>query len=78
MKIKTRHIYPLILFFMAFLNNMLAQNNPKGVFDGHQDIGAVKHKGDVSYHDHDQEYLIAGSGANMWFGDDQFQGFGVG
>lgn len=58
---------------MAFLNNMLAQNNPKGVFDGHQDIGAVKHKGDVSYHDHDQEYLIAGSGANMWFGDDQFQ-----
>lgn len=58
---------------MVFQNNMLAQNNPIGVFDDHQDIGAVKHKGDVSYHSDDQEYLIEGSGANMWFGDDQFQ-----
>ena len=58
---------------MVFQNNLFAQNNPIGVFDDHQDIGAVKHEGNVSYHSDDQEYLIEGSGANMWFGDDQFQ-----
>jgi len=58
---------------MVFQNNLFAQNNPIGVFDDHQDIGAVKHEGNVSFHSDDQEYLIEGSGANMWFGDDQFQ-----
>ncbi len=62
-----------ILFFMIIQNNMMAQNNTLGIFYDHQDIGAVKHEGNVSYHSDDQEYLIEGSGTNMWFGDDQFQ-----
>ena len=43
-----------------------------GMFDNHQDIGPVEIPGSVSYNAEDQEYLIEGSGENMWFGQDQF------
>ncbi len=62
-----------IVLLIVMQNNMQAQSNPLGIFIDHQDIGAVKHAGNVSYHSADQEYLIEGSGANMWFADDQFQ-----
>ncbi len=58
---------------MVLQFNMQAQNNALGIFYDHQDIGAVKHAGSVSYHSSGQEYLIEGAGANMWFADDQFQ-----
>ena len=61
------------IFFMMFCHpNTLAQDNPTGIFYAHSDIGGVKHPGQVSYHSVDQEYLIEGSGSNMWFADDQF------
>ena len=58
---------------MVLSGNMQAQNNPLGIFFDHQDIGEVQHEGSVSYHSNDQQYLVEGSGANMWFADDQFQ-----
>jgi len=42
-----------------------------GVFDGHGDLGEVEKPGRVVYDAQKQEYLIEGSGINMWFGTDE-------
>jgi TolB protein len=41
-------------------------------FDGHSDIGTVLHAGSDIFDDHTGTYLLSGSGANMWFGEDDF------
>jgi TolB protein len=43
-----------------------------GIFDGHSDVGAVKHPGTASYDAKTQEYSMSGSGANMWGDTDEF------
>src|SRR5512136_568312 len=43
-----------------------------GVFDEHGDIGAVKIPGSAVYDPATQEYTVQSSGANMWFGTDEF------
>ena len=43
-----------------------------GIFQDHQDIGTVLHPGSVEYSPAQQTYTISGSGANMWFGEDDF------
>jgi len=44
-----------------------------GIFEGHGDIGTVLHEGSVEYNSAKRSYTIAGSGENMWFGNDAFQ-----
>jgi TolB protein len=44
-----------------------------GIFDGHNDVGAVLHPGSVTYDSAAKTYTIAGSGENMWFTNDAFQ-----
>jgi len=55
-----------------YSSTLFSQEKSHGIFDNHLDIGAVEHKGVVSYNGEDQAYLIEGSGMNMWFADDQF------
>jgi sugar phosphate isomerase/epimerase len=43
-----------------------------GIFEGHGDIGACALEGDLSYDMDKDEYLITGSGENIWFEKDQF------
>jgi TolB protein len=43
-----------------------------GLFQDHQDVGTVLHPGSVEYDPAKQTYTISGSGANMWFGEDDF------
>ena len=43
-----------------------------GIFQEHQDVGTVLHPGSVEYDPVQQTYTISGSGANMWFGEDDF------
>lgn len=43
-----------------------------GVFDAHGDVGQVRHAGTVAYDRQRQEYVIAGSGQNMWGERDDF------
>lgn len=45
--------------------------NPLGVFDGHGDIGPVDLPGSALYDTQKQDYVIAGSGLNMWFASDE-------
>jgi TolB protein len=43
-----------------------------GLFDEHGDIGSVKIPGSAVYDATAQEYTVRASGANMWFGTDEF------
>jgi TolB protein len=47
------------------------QEKPLGVFDGHSDLGDVEIPGRATYDGQKQEYLLEGSGTNMWFGTDE-------
>jgi TolB protein len=49
--------------------------NPRmvGIFEEHEDVGAVLHAGSVEYDAAKGSYTIAGSGENMWFATDGFQ-----
>jgi TolB protein len=44
-----------------------------GIFQDHGDVGTVLHPGSAEYDPAQQSYTISGSGANMWFGEDDFQ-----
>jgi hypothetical protein len=46
--------------------------SPVGVFEDHQDVGAVLHAGAASFNPSDQSYVVSGSGENMWFAADAF------
>jgi len=48
------------------------QQKPVGMFDDHGDVGEVKNRGSVKYDADKQEYLIEGSGTNMWAEKDEF------
>jgi TolB protein len=43
-----------------------------GIFESQGDIGKVNKPGSATYDSGKQEYAIEGSGANMWFGQDEF------
>jgi TolB protein len=43
-----------------------------GVFDAHRDIGTVKLAGAAAYDAGKEEYILRGSGANMWGAQDAF------
>jgi TolB protein len=47
-------------------------DSPLGIFDGHGDVGRVRRVGSVTYNPQRQEYVIAGSGQNMWDTRDDF------
>jgi TolB protein len=44
----------------------------QGLFEGHSDVGAVKHAGAVEYDAKARTYTLSGSGENMWATVDQF------
>jgi len=62
-----------VLSFLIAAKAFGADAAPVGKFDGHQDIGAVLHPGNVVYDPTKQTYTITGSGENMWFTNDAFQ-----
>jgi hypothetical protein len=43
-----------------------------GIFEGHQDVGAVLHPGSAEFDAAKGIYTLTGSGENMWFGIDDF------
>ena len=46
--------------------------SPLGLFDGHGDVGTVRRAGSATYDPQRREYVIAGSGQNMWDTRDDF------
>ncbi len=45
----------------------------QGIFEGHADIGTVKHPGSAEYDSAKKTYTVTGSGANIWAAEDDFQ-----
>jgi TolB protein len=45
---------------------------PTGLFENHADVGTVLHPGSVEYDSSKQNYVVTGSGENMWFTTDAF------
>ncbi|MGA7854465.1 MAG: hypothetical protein WCA15_14155 [Candidatus Acidiferrales bacterium] len=50
-----------------------AASGPVGIFESHQDLGAVLHPGAVEYNDATKTYTLSGSGENIWLNSDEFQ-----
>ncbi len=62
----------LLVFFVFGLFSGCGPRKPGlGIFQGHGDIGAVRHKGSVEYDPKLKTYLVTGSGENMWFNKDE-------
>ena len=62
------------VFFFMLTSTIpaMTQSADLGIFERNNDIGAVKHPGSAVYSAETQEYTVTGSGANMWFGTDEF------
>ena len=56
-----------------FLQAKGFMTSPIGIFEGQTDVGRVGRRGSASYDPQRQEYLVAGSGRNMWDTQDDFQ-----
>ncbi len=70
MKLFTLILLSFRLLFPASL--AYYQDSKLGLFEKHDDIGAVRKPGSVTYDSKKQEYVIEGSGTNMWGGQDEF------
>ena len=65
-------LFFLITAIAAVSNKAAAQQNPIGIFDGQDDIGMVKHPGTGNYDSKSQQYVLSGSGTNIWATHDEF------
>jgi len=64
--------FKLIFLSIMLLNlSMQAQNKELGIFEGTTNIGNPKLAGTLQYNVANQQYLLSGSGVNMWFTSDQ-------
>ena len=66
--------YLLTILVMAFIttNPASGQDYMHNIFDGHADIGNCRLKGGIHFMPDRQEYIITGSGDNIWSVEDQF------
>jgi dipeptidyl aminopeptidase/acylaminoacyl peptidase len=64
----------LLISFITIIatNSTMAQLSVYGIFEGQSDIGDVKIDGSVAYDKDTDEYLVGGSGENIWFNSDEF------
>jgi hypothetical protein len=68
---KKRSIFSFILIGLL-THTAMGQLSVYGIFDGQSDIGDVKIEGSVAFNKESDEYLIGGSGENIWFNNDEF------
>jgi TolB protein len=59
-----------LLFVLAI--SVFAQSSSLGIFKDHSDIGNPELAGYVKYNSENDEYVIEGSGYNIWFERDEF------
>jgi len=64
--------YWFILFIFIGITIIQAGESDLGIFLKHQDIGNVKIPGSAVFKTDSQEYILSGSGKNMWFDNDEF------
>jgi Tol biopolymer transport system component len=57
---------------MGISRSLQSQQYSAGIFDGSGDVGGCAISGAADFLPGTQEYLMTGSGSNVWFGSDQF------
>lgn len=65
------HIF-LILISYLFYSLWSCQSQKLGLFEKNADIGQCSFEGSVKYNHERGEYILSGSGENMWFTKDAF------
>src|SRR5215472_10079413 len=65
-------LFAALSFFGCALATAQQPASTVGIFDTHQDIGAVLHAGAARFDAASGTYTLTGSGENMWFGRDDF------
>jgi len=68
----TRFLTLMMMMSFSLIRPSAGQNYWENIFEGHTDVGACMLKGDLQFVPGSQEYIITGSGDNIWFGEDQF------
>jgi WD40 repeat protein len=69
---KTINIAILTALTMTAGLPVLSQDYSKSIFEGNADVGTCNIPGSLTFNGDKQEYVISGSGENIWFGTDQF------
>jgi TolB protein len=65
-----------VIFLLCPAWNQLSARDastPRGIFEGHTNIGKNLHSGSAEYDAETHTYIVSGSGENMWFTADAFQ-----
>jgi TolB protein len=70
---KIKNIAVLILFVVFVPAAIFAQQKALGLFEQSADVGEVKKAGSAVYHAANGQYLLLGSGTNMWSQRDDFR-----
>ena len=63
----------ILVFSFALLGLSAWAQQPLGIFEGHQDVGTGVKAGAATYLPATQQYIISGSGYNIWLDHDEFQ-----
>jgi len=66
-----KYCFAILMMISSFSLN--AQQNPIGIFDAHSDVGTDVKPGSATYIPETQQYVISGSGYNVWADHDEFQ-----
>jgi TolB protein len=68
-----RILFPISCLALLFsLSTSFSQKLALGLFEGHNDVGAVGKPGSVEFDSVQKAFLITGGGENMWFNTDAF------
>ncbi len=68
----SRSIVALLFAIFVCAHPAMSKDSRLGEFDGSDDVGKVARPGSCQYSPTSQEYIIEGSGTNMWFNQDEF------
>ena len=72
MKNRISSLVLTVALINLFPSISFSQTESLGLFERQNDIGKVIKPGSATYDAEKQEYVIQGSGANMWFDHDEF------
>ena len=67
-----KYLFSMVAVSLLAVSESQAQDYSANIFEGHGDVGSCALKGDLQFVQQTQEYLLTGSGDNIWFGEDQF------
>jgi Tol biopolymer transport system component len=69
---KSALVLAALVFSSVSVYRALAESSAVSQFEGHADIGPVKHAGEAVFDATTGQYRVSGSGENMWGGRDEF------